>query len=357
VPAPAFPPAQPAPHACAESPPPAPCRSTRQQLEPRPFWISGAPLIPIHHDAPGPSPSPELAHLDQEPYQEESDDEQAAEIAHHVWGSVPEAVGIHPDFVEMEIDDVRELAFSAAQQAFAASNEPAMPKTFKQAMASPQKAEWEEACQQEIAAHMDNGTWRLVKLPAGRTPVGSRWVFYIKRTADGCIERYKARLVAQGFSQRPGWDFVESFAPTIRLSVVCALFALVAADDLECDSMDITTAFLNGDLVEEIYMKPPEGHEQYSHDGQLLYCLLLKALYGLKQGGRQWYLKLSVVMKEIGFRKVRSEPCVYVWEDSTGGKVVVPTYVDDCHIIGKTRVCSTSKRSCRRLQVIKLTRR
>jgi hypothetical protein len=82
-------------------------------------------------------------------------------------------------------------------------------------------------------------------------------------------------------------------------------------------------------------MKPPEGYEQYSQDGQLLYCLLRKALYGLS--GRQWYLKLSEVMKDIGFRKVRSEPCVYVWEDSTGGKVVVPTYVDDCHTIGKTK--------------------
>jgi hypothetical protein len=64
-------------------------------------------------------------------------------------------------------------------------------------------------------------------------------VFHIKRTANGSIERYKARLVAQGFSQRPGWDYIESFAPTIRLSVVRALFALVAADDLECDSVDI----------------------------------------------------------------------------------------------------------------------
>ena len=181
---------------------------------------------------------------------------------------------------------------------------------------------------------MDNGTLRLVKLPAGRTPVGSRGVVHIKRTANGSIEQYKAHLVAQGFSQRPHWDFVESFAPTIRLSVVRALFALVAADNLECDSIDITIAFLNGDLVEEIYIKPPEGYEQYSQDGHLLYCLLRKAPYGLKQGGRQWYLKLSEVIKEIGFRKVRSEPSTC--GGSAGGKVVVPTYVDDCHIIGKT---------------------
>jgi len=106
--------------------------------------------------------------------------------------------------------------------------------------------------------HCAHGEWYLAT--SHGTPVGSHWVFHIKRTADGSIERYKARLVAQGFSQRPGWDYVESFALTIRLSVVRALLALVAADDLECDSIDITTAFLNGDLEEEIYMKPPEGY-------------------------------------------------------------------------------------------------
>ena len=101
----------------------------------------------------------------------------------------------------MEIEDVRELAYSAAQQPCAASSEPSIPKIFKQALAGPQRAEWEDACQQEIAARMENGTWRLVKLSAGHTPVGSCWVFRIKRTADGSIERYKAHLVAQGFSQ------------------------------------------------------------------------------------------------------------------------------------------------------------
>ena len=130
-----------------------------------------------------------------------------------------------------------------------------------------------------------HGEWHLATRGTPSWP-HSRWIalgFHIKRTADGSIERYKACLVAQGFSQRPGWDYVESFAPTIQLSVVRALFALVAADDLECDSTDITTAFLNSNLEEDIYMKPPEGYEQYTNDGRLLYCLLLKALYDLKQ--------------------------------------------------------------------------
>jgi len=228
----------------------------------------------------------------------------------------------------MEIDHVCKLAFSAAQEAYTASSKPPMPKTFKQALASPQRAEW-EACQEEMAAHMVSSTWHLVK-----PPPGSCWVFHIKHTADSSIEWHKACLVAHGFSQQPGWDFIESFTPTIHLPVSHAFFALVAADDLKCDSINITTAFLNGDL-EEIYMKPPAGYEQYSKDGSLLYCLLMKVLYGLKQGGRQWYLKLSkvIVMMEIGFRTVQSESCVYVWENSAGEKVVVPTYVDDCHII------------------------
>jgi hypothetical protein len=122
----------------------------------------------------------------------------------------------------IEINEVRELAFSAPQQTFAASCESAI-LLLKQAMVSPQKkVEW-EACQQEIAAHMENDTWRLVMLPAGRTAVGFRGVFHIKRTADGSIEQYKARPVAQGFSQRPGVGLFESFAPTIRLSGACSL--------------------------------------------------------------------------------------------------------------------------------------
>jgi hypothetical protein len=203
-------------------------------------------------------------------------------------------------------------------------------------MCSPDRDKWLAACIDEIRAHTENGTWEWAELPPDTSPVGSRFVLKIKRTEDGSVERFKARLVAQGYSQRPGWDFMENFAPTIRLSVVRAIFALVAAEDMECDSLDITTAFLNADLDETIYMRPPPGYEQYSASGKKLYCLLHKAIYGLKQGSRQWYLKLSEVMKAIGFTKVRSEPCVYVF-DRDGDKVIVPSYVDDLHIAAKSK--------------------
>src|SRR5450631_1624947 len=138
------------------------------------------------------------------------------------------------------------------------------------------------ACLDEIRSHTENGSWKWVELPEGASAIGSRWVFKVKRTEDGSIERYKARLVAQGFSQRPGWDFVENFAPTIRLSVTCAIFALVAAEDMECDLLDITTAFLNGD-----YMKPPPLFEQYSPQGKRLYCLL-------DLGPSKWFLGIHI---------------------------------------------------------------
>jgi hypothetical protein len=155
---PAPPPAPPVPAALndhSRSPSPSVLRrSTCQRFEPRPFWISNAPLVPIPHDPsppPASSASPAPAHSDQDSYHQDSDDEQGAEIAHEVWSSVLEAAGIYTEYVEMEVDDAQELAYSAAHQTYAACSELPVPRTFKQAMAS----------QQEIAAHMEK-EWHLV---------------------------------------------------------------------------------------------------------------------------------------------------------------------------------------------------
>jgi len=142
---PAVHPAPPALHDHSQSPsPPTPCHSTHQHFEPHPFWISNVPLVPIYHDPPQPpasSASPVLAPSDQESYHQDTEDEQGTEIAHQAWGSVLEAAGIYPEYVEMEIDDARELAFSAAHQANAASSELPVPKTFKWAMAGAEKTQ------------------------------------------------------------------------------------------------------------------------------------------------------------------------------------------------------------------------
>ena len=116
----------------------------------------------------------------------------------------------------------------------------------------PWHGKWYEATQSEIQSLIKNGTWELAQLPKGRKAIGSRWVFVIKRKSDGSIERYKARFVAKGFSQRPGFDYFDTFASTVKWPTLRTILALACALDMELESLDISTAFLNGDMDAEV---------------------------------------------------------------------------------------------------------
>ena len=181
---------------------------------------------------------------------------------------------------------------------------------------------------------MDNGTFEPVELPSGRKAIGCRWVFKLKRKADGAVDKYKARLVAKGFSQRPGLDFGQVFAPTARWAALRAIFALVALEDLDMYSVDVSNAFLNGELDHEVYMQQPEGFE--SHFGHGTVLQLRRALYGLKQAGHQWHKKLDEVLTASEFKLVRCDNSIWVYQrDST--RIIVPVYVDDMTIVCKSR--------------------
>jgi hypothetical protein len=119
----------------------------------------------------------------------------------------------------------------------------------------------------------------------------------------------KGCLVAKGFSQRPGFEFSETFAPTAKWAALRAILALAALEDLELESVDISSAFLNGDLDADVYMQQPEGFEQHGPD---YVCRLLKSLYGLKQAGRMWYMKLDKILTEIGFTRVLCDHSIWV---------------------------------------------
>ena len=112
---------------------------------------------------------------------------------------------------------------------------------------------------QEFMSLVDNGTFMPVQLPPGRKAIGCRWVFKLKRKADGSIDRYKARLVAKGYSQMPGLEYSEVFSPTAKWAALRAILALAALEDLELYSLDISTAFLNGEMDCDVYMHQPEG--------------------------------------------------------------------------------------------------
>src|SRR5712691_7478245 len=170
----------------------------------------------------------------------------------------PQRSGRSPESAEVAIaalEDanlVRALSDSELiEYAFLTGTEP---HTYKEAMTRDDAGLWHDASQQEYDALHQHGVWELCELPPGRKAVGCCWVYRIKTNADGTVERYKARLVAKGFSQKPHLNYTETFAPVAKFASLRTVLAIAAAEDMEVHSMDVSSAFLNGDLDEEIYM-------------------------------------------------------------------------------------------------------
>lgn len=208
------------------------------------------------------------------------------------------------------------------------------PRNYKEAVGGANNKQWGQAMDSEYQSIMENGTWELVPLPDGRKAVGCKWVYRIKRDANGNIKTWKARLVAKGYSQVEGLDFQEVFAPVAKFTSIRVLFSLAAALEWECHHMDVKTAFLNGELQEEIYMEQPEGYIKQGEEQ--LVCKLIKSLYGLKQSPRAWNKKLNEELTKAGFARCESDHCVYLKKDETG-QVYLLVYVDDLIIIASTK--------------------
>ena len=184
------------------------------------------------------------------------------------------------------------------------------PASYREAVASPNKSKWEEAMEAEMSSLQRNNVWELVELPEDRKVVGSKWVFKVKFDGNGRVERYKARLVAQGFSQQRGADYDETFAPVVRMESLRTVVGLAVRNGLRLHQLDVTTAFLNGKLEEVVYMQQPEG---FIADGQEhLVCRLKRSIYGLKQSPRCWNSTIDGYLKQLGFLQSNSDPCVYI---------------------------------------------
>ncbi|UYV79065.1 hypothetical protein LAZ67_17000981, partial [Cordylochernes scorpioides] len=165
----------------------------------------------------------------------------------------------------------------------------------------------------------------LMDLPDNAKAIGCKWIFRIKRKGNGEIDRYRARLVAKGFSQRRGIDYKETFAPVVRYDSVRVLLALATVMDMEIMQFDIKTAFLNGDLDEDIYMQIPEGIEV---ENKNLVCKIKKSLYGLKQSPRIWNEKFTYFLKQFQLTQSQADPCVF-YQTKTDAKIFIALYVDD----------------------------
>ncbi|KAG9444834.1 hypothetical protein H6P81_016174 [Aristolochia fimbriata] len=205
------------------------------------------------------------------------------------------------------------------------------PQTYEQALESKDSTEWLKAIQEELDSMDKNKVWKLVELLEGKQPIGCKWIFKKKLKPDGTIERYKARLVAKGFTQKEGIDYKETYSPVSVFTSIRVLLAIVAYLDLELYQMDVKTAFLNGDLEEEIYMRQPEGLAVKDQGDKV--CRLTKAINGLEQSPRQWFFTFHKVITEYRFIPNLYDPCVYT--QVSGGKfVILSLYVDDILLIG-----------------------
>jgi len=215
---------------------------------------------------------------------------------------------------------------SAFSSNFALSVTDDDPRTVKEAVDSKDGKLWKEAMVDEMASLHKNEAWDLVEFPAGRKPIGSKWVFKKKTNAEGKVEKYKARLVAKGYSQVPGIDFGDIFSPIAKVNSIRLILFVVAAFDFEVEQMDVKIVFLHGDLEEEIYMKKPKG---FAVKGKKeLICKLKKSLYGLKQSPRMWYQKFDTFIQGLGFTRSKADHCVYF--KLIGDRVIyLVLYVDD----------------------------
>ncbi|CAI7757252.1 unnamed protein product [Closterium sp. NIES-54] len=219
-----------------------------------------------------------------------------------------------------EESDYEECAFAF----FSPVEMPGEPATLKEALEISDAEEWKKAMDSELKSIEENGTWELVELPEGRKAITSKWLFKIKSDADGNIECYKSRLVAKGYQQNKKVDYKELFALVVKPTTLRTLLAGAAIKGWVVKQMDVTTAFLNGILEEEILMSQPEGFD----DGSGRVWKLKTALYGLKQAHRQWYLKLREVLEEIGFTPSSADHSLFMLGEGEQRSFMV-VYVDD----------------------------
>ena len=225
-----------------------------------------------------------------------------------------------------ELGDSNHFALlSAADPALTAD-----PASYFEAMSAPDADQWRDAIKSELDSLVKAETWKAEIIPPGTPLVDSKWVFKRKLGADGSVVRHKARLVARGFTQVPGRDYFDTYAPVARAASIRALIAAAAAHNWELHQMDVDTAYLNAPLDNLIYMRPPKGEPDTDAAGRPIAYRLLKSLYGLKQSARNWNQLMDQWLRDQGFHPSPADPCIYIRANPSGQlSVIVGLYVDD----------------------------
>lgn len=183
----------------------------------------------------------------------------------------------------------------------------------------------------EIKAIEENNTWELVKLPEEARVIGVKWIYKTKLNEKGEVDKFKARLVAKGYHQTEGIDFHEVFAPVARWDTIRSLLAVAALRGWVVFQLDVKSAFLHGELKEEVFVEQPTGFEIKGEENKVY--KLNKALYGLKQAPRAWYSKIDGYFVKNGFKKCYCEHTLFV-KIKGDNIIIVSIYVDDLIYMG-----------------------
>lgn len=183
------------------------------------------------------------------------------------------------------------------------------PTTYEQALNSPQSNEWQEAMDDEIRSLEDRGTWEIVEKTDDYNCVGSKWVYKIKTDPEGNVVKFKARLVAQGFKQIKYTDYCDTYAPVANIETIRLLLAMGISKGWHIHHLDVKCAYLYGELKENVYMRLPQGYSVMNNK----VAKLKRPIYGLKQSGRNWNNTIDKFLIDIGFHRMKSNNCVYVY--------------------------------------------
>jgi hypothetical protein len=201
------------------------------------------------------------------------------------------------------------------------------PRSVAEAMRSEERKEWKKAMNREKESMREMETWERAKVPEGKKVIDAKWVFTTKYDEDGKEVKKKARLVARGDRQTEGVDYKETFAPVTKYQTLRYVISFAHENDLQLHHLDVETAFLNGDLEEDVYMKLPQGFE--NEKGEREVVKLKKSLYGLKQSPRCWNKKFVSVLKRLGFVQSNADPCLFIKEEKKGERTLIDVFVDD----------------------------
>jgi len=168
----------------------------------------------------------------------------------------------------------------------------------------------------ELRALEDNGTWEITALPPGKRAIGYKWIYRTKLKSDGSVDKCNARLVALACRKKFGVDYWETFAPATKMTTMSTLLAVASMQQWHVFQMDVSNAFLHGDLEEEVYMTTPQGYAGLGKAVQPAaiapsdtkhVCKLVKSLYGLKQAPRKWFEKLPNALLHFAFTQSKAD--------------------------------------------------